>query len=143
MPLKRPRTQQLQKESVLAVETIVNEMNCEFRTHTPDNAGIDGEIDLVKGLEFQGKIIKTQVKAGTSYITADRKDYVRIKVEKKYVELWNGMNTPVILFFYYPDTKTVYWKSVKDYLKSDPATLKRDTKSVIFPFDKSRETSSS
>ncbi len=55
MPLKRPRTQQLQKESVLAVEGIINEMNCEFRIHIPDNAGIDGEIDLVKALHFRVK----------------------------------------------------------------------------------------
>ena len=139
MPLKRPKTQKLQKESILAVDGIVNEMNCEFRTHSPDNAGIDGEIDLVKALAFQGKILRTQVKAGTSYITAEREDYVRVKVESKYVELWKDMNTPVILFFYHPDTKLVYWKSVQDYLKCDPQLLKKDTKSVIFPFDKARD----
>lgn len=139
MPLKRPKTQKLQKESIIAVDSIVNEMNCEFRVHNPDNAGIDGEIDLVNALSFQGKILKTQVKAGNSYITAEREEYVRIKVERKYVELWKEMNVPVILFFYHPDTKTVYWKSVKDYLKCDPQVLKKDTKSVIFPFDKARD----
>jgi hypothetical protein len=36
MPLKRPRTQKLQKENILAVDGIVNEMNCEFRMHNPD-----------------------------------------------------------------------------------------------------------
>ena len=136
MPLKRLETQKLQKESILAVDGIVNAMNCEFRTHFPDNAGIDGEIDLVMALAFQGKILRTQIKAGTSYITADREDYVRVKIERKYVELWKDMNTPVILFFYHPDTKLVYWKSVQDYLKCDPQLLKKNTKSVIFPFDK-------
>jgi len=87
MPLKRPRTQKLQKESILAVDGIVNEMNCEFRMHNSDNAGIDGEIDIVRALAFQGKILRTQIKASTSYITAEREDYVRIKVERKYVEL--------------------------------------------------------
>ena len=44
-------------------------MNCEFRRHEPDNAGLDGEIDLVKALAFEGKILKTQIKAGRSYIS--------------------------------------------------------------------------
>jgi hypothetical protein len=46
MALKRPPTQKLQQDSLLAVATVVNEMNCEFRRLEPDNAGIDGEIDL-------------------------------------------------------------------------------------------------
>lgn len=139
MSLKRPPTQQLQKESLLAVETVVNRMNCEFRRHEPDNAGIDGEIDLVKALKFEGKLLKTQVKAGTSYISADNEHYVRVKVERKYVELWNSMNVPVILLFYYPETKIIYWKAVKEYLKCDPSLLKKTTQNVIFPFDKARD----
>src|SRR5437016_2154766 len=139
MVLKRPQAQQLQKESILAVETVVNEMNCEFRRHESDNAGIDGEIDLVKALAFEGKLLKTQIKAGRSYISSEKQDHVRIKVERKYVELWSVMNVPVILLFYHPVSKALYWKSVQDYLKCDPGVLKRQTKSVIFPFDKARD----
>jgi hypothetical protein len=56
--LKRLTTQQLQTESFLNVQTIVNSLNCEFRKNDPDNAGLDGEIELVKQGMFQGKIIK-------------------------------------------------------------------------------------
>jgi hypothetical protein len=114
-------------------------MNCEFRRLEPDNAGIDGEIDLVKASAFEGKTLKTQIKAGRSYISSEKQDHVRVKVERKYVELWSVMNVPVILLFYHPDTKAIYWKSVQDYLKCDPGTLKKDTKSVVFPFDKARD----
>ena len=139
MTLKRPPTQQLQKESFIAVETIVNQMNCELRRHEPDNAGIDGEIDLVKALKFEGKLLKTQVKAGSSYITAENENYVRVKVERKYVELWNVMNVPVLLLFYHPETKIIYWKAVKEYLKCEPSLLRKTTQNVIFPFDKLRD----
>ena len=139
MSLKRPATQKLQVESILAIKTIVNEMNCEYRTFDPDNAGIDGEIDLVKDGNFEGKTLKAQVKAGKSYISSERQDLVRVKVEKKYAEYWESMEIPVILLFYHPDTKAVYWKSVQDYLRLDPNILKKKSKNAIFPFDKARD----
>jgi hypothetical protein len=139
MAVKRPPTQQLQKESFIAVDSVCNQMNCEFRRHEPDNAGIDGEIDLVKATAFEGKLVKTQVKAGSSYITAENENHVRVKVERRYVELWNVMNVPVVLIFYHPDTKVLYWKAVKPYLKCDPNVLKRPTQNVIFQFDKARD----
>jgi hypothetical protein len=139
MTLKRHPTQKLQKDSTLAIEFILNEMNCEFRTHTPDNAGIDGEIDLVKGGNFEGKLLKIQVKAGSSYISSENNDLLKLKVERKYVELWSVMNVPVILFFYHPDTKVIYWKSVQDYLRSEPKLLKKETESLLIPFDKIRD----
>jgi hypothetical protein len=114
-------------------------MNCEFRQFTPDNAGIDAEIDLVKNSDFEGRSLKTQVKAGKSYISSENKNHVKVKVEKKYVEFWQLMDRPVILLFYHPESKLIYWKSVQDYLKCDPKIVKSDTEMVIFPMDKERD----
>lgn len=139
MTLRRPRTQQLQVESFLAVQTVVNNMNCEFKRIEPDNSGIDAEIELVRNLIFQGQIVKAQIKAGHSYISSETKDHIRVKVEKKYVEHWQRMNVPVLLIFYNPDSKVLYWKSVKEYLKCDPKIIRRDKSLVIFPFDKKRD----
>lgn len=139
MALKRHPTQKLQVESILAITAIFNEMNCEFRTHTPDNAGIDGEIDLVKGGDFEGKLLKIQVKAGLSYISSENNDLVKVKVEKRYVEFWNTMNVPVILFFYHPDTQVIYWKSIQDYLIVESKLLSKTTEHLIIPFDKKRD----
>lgn len=139
MALRRPPTQKLQIESIIAVQSVVNDMNCEFRQLTPDNAGIDGEIDLVKDSTFEGKALKAQVKAGRSYISSENRDHVRVRVEKKYVEFWKKMDRPVILLFYHPDLKTVYWKSVQEYLKCDPKIIKADSDTVVFPMDKERD----
>ena len=85
--LKRPATQQLQTERFINVQSIVNSLNCEFRKTDPDNAGLDGEIELVKQGTFQGKIIKFQLKAGQSYISSQNKRAIKIKIEKKYLEI--------------------------------------------------------
>jgi hypothetical protein len=53
-------------------QSIVNNLNCEFRKTDPDNAGLDGEIDLVKQGVFQGEIIKYQLKAGHTYISSTK-----------------------------------------------------------------------
>lgn len=139
MTLKRPQTQKLQIESIVAITAIVNEMNCEFRRLEPDNAGIDGEIDLVKDGVFEGKSLKVQIKAGKSYITSEKQDAVRVWVEKDYVEFWAKMNVPVLILFYHPETKAIYWKSVQDYLKLDSNLLKKKSSHVVFPFDKARD----
>ena len=111
--LKRPLTQKLQKESFLAVECIVNKMNCEFRRLEPDNAGIDGEIELVRGLLFSGRFLKTQIKAGKGYISSENDDYVRVRVERRYVLQWAQMNLPVILFYYHPDPFSLSFPETK------------------------------
>jgi|GEM_PF-3571582 len=137
--LKRPVTQQLQTESFVAVQSIVNNLNCELRKTDPDNAGLDGEIDLVKQGVFQGKIIKFQLKAGHSYISSENKHYIKVKIEKKYIDLWAKGNFPVILFFYHPDTKLTYWKGIKEYLKINPNILRKTATTVNIPFDKRRD----
>lgn len=134
--LKRPTTQQLQTESFITVQSIVNSLNCEFRKTDPDNAGLDGEIELVKQGMFQGKIIKFQLKAGQSYISSQNKRAIKIKIEKKYLDIWANSNFPIILVFYHPDEKQAYWKGIKEYLKVDPNILKKASETVTIPFDR-------
>src|SRR3989304_2718701 len=103
--LKRPVTQQLQTESFVAVQSIVNNLNCEFRKTDPDNAGLDGEIDLVKQGVFQGKIIKYQLKAGHSYISSENTGYSLSPPESCLHEPRPPATVPLQFTFYHPDTK--------------------------------------
>lgn len=133
--LKRPVTTQLEEEGRLAVNEIVNRMNCQYRRHEPDNAGIDGEIELVENGVLTGKFLKCQVKAGRSYISSENRT-IKVKVEKKYLEQWSQMSLPVILFFYHPEIKQVFWKSIKDYLRGAPDLLRQQKDTILIPFDK-------
>ncbi len=139
MNLKRPDTQKLQTESFIAIRDVINQMNCEFRETVPDNAGLDGEIDLVKNQFFKGKLIKCQIKAGDSYISSETKSFIKVRLEKKYLDLWAESNFPVILFFYKPETKSIYWKAIKEYLKIEPSLCKKLSNTVTISFDKKRD----
>jgi hypothetical protein len=136
MPIKRPLNQQLQEQSFVALQSVINKMNCQFRRHEPDNAGIDGEIDLVTDGEFLGKLLKVQVKAGKSYITAETEDKLRIKVERRYVDLWLAMNIPVILVYFDSENSRLFWKDIKPYFKLEVNLLREDKQNIIIQFDK-------
>lgn len=140
MPLKRPLSQQLQEESFNAIHKIINDdMNCQFRSLTPDNSGIDCEIELVERGNMSAKLIKGQIKAGKSYIYSENERIIKVRLEKKYLDHWKAMNLPVILFFYHPDTKKTYWKSIKEYLIIEPKLLKKLSETIVIPFDKDRD----
>lgn len=139
MALKRLPTAQLEEESRLAVHAVVNEMNCQFRPLLPDTSGIDGEIELVHGVALTGRVLKCQIKAGPSYLSAETDDHFKVRVERKYLEHWASMDIPVVLLYYHPATRTLYWKSIQDYLKIDRSLLNRAQKSFSIPFDKTRD----
>lgn len=136
MALKRLPTQKLEEESKLAIRSIINQMNCQYRELSPDNSGIDGEIELTDQFNFTGKVLRCQIKAGSSYIARENSEVIKIRVEKRYVDHWNGMNFPVILFFYHPDSKQIYWKSIKNYLEIEKSLLKKETNRLLIPFNK-------
>jgi hypothetical protein len=114
-------------------------MNCQFRPLLPDNSGIDGEIELVRGLALTGKVLKCQIKAGPGYLSSETEDHLKVRLERRYLEHWVSMDTPVVLLYYHQATRTVYWKSIPDYLKINRNLLKLPQKSFSIPFDKSRD----
>jgi hypothetical protein len=137
--LKRLPTDQLEEESRLALHQLVNSANHQNVSYSRDNFGIDGEVRLVHGIEHTGKGFKYQLKAGSSYISSENNEVVRVKVERKYVLLWHKMREPVVLIFYHPDTRILYWKAIQPFLKIYPELLKKETDKVIVPLNKVRD----
>lgn len=137
--LLRDQKQELQTKSFLAINKIVNSCNCEFRRTEPDNAGIDAEIELTYNRTYIGKILKCQIKAGTSYISSENKERIVVKIEKKYLDLWNRMNIPVILFYFKNDSEPIYWKSIKDYILINKSILRKQSSTITIIFDKEKD----
>ncbi len=137
--LKRLPSDQLEEESKIALERFFNDANWKPASYTDDKFGIDGEIRVVRGIEITGKGFKYQLKAGKSYITKDTNEALRIRVERKYVETWLAMSEPVVLFFYHPITKSIYWKAVQQFFRIQSGLLKKLGESVVIPFDKKRD----
>lgn len=132
MSLIRPPTVKVEEEGVLAIKGLVNQMNCQYRDLQPDNAGIDGEIEIVENNRFTGKIIKCQIKAGKSYILRETKSTLKIRFEKKHIEQWLNLNVPIVVMFYHPSSKITYWKAVKEYFTSNVSQFTSESVPIIF-----------
>jgi Domain of unknown function (DUF4365) len=137
--LKRTPQDRLEDESVSAVHSLFNSHGWEFNRQARDKSGIDGEIEIVHGVERSGRFLKCQIKAGTSYVSSETEVNLKIRLERKYLEHWAKMTVPVLLFFYHPDTRSIYWKAIKEYLKLYPALLTHSAESCLVTFDKESE----
>ena len=137
--LKRLPQDQLEDESVNAVSSFLNANKWEFNRQIRDKSGIDGEIEIVRGIERTGRFLKCQIKAGTSYITSETETSLRIRVERRYLEHWGQMSAQVVLFFYHPDTRNIFWKAIKPYLALNPALLISAGETCVISFDKEQE----
>jgi hypothetical protein len=137
--LKRLPEDQLEDESLIAVANFFNSHSWEFNRQARDKSGIDAEIEIVHGIQRTGRLLKCQVKAGTSYISSEAEDRLRIRVERKYLEHWKKMSAPVLLFFYHPSSRAIYWKAIKEHLELYPGLLKQGTESCVIIFDKNQD----
>src|SRR6266700_5132143 len=139
MMLKRTPQDQLEDQSINAVASFFNENGWEFNRQARDKSGIDAEIEIIHGVERTGRFLKSQVKAGSSYISSETENLLKIRVERKYLEHWEKMTAPVVLFFYHPDTGQIFWKAVKEHLALCPSILKGATETSVIPFDKEQQ----
>jgi hypothetical protein len=137
--LKRTEQDNLEDQSVTAVHTFFNSNGWEFNRQARDKSGIDGEVEIVHGVERSGRFLKCQVKAGKSYISSETETTLKIRLERKYLEHWAKMNVPVLLFFYHPATHLLFWKAIKEYLAIYPALLTHSSESCVIAFDKELE----
>jgi len=92
--LKRLPQDQVEDESIAAVTKFFNANKWEFNRQSRDKTGIDGEIEIVHGIERTGRFLKCQVKAGKSYISPESETQLRIRLERKYLEHWQKMSVP-------------------------------------------------
>src|SRR5436305_530347 len=134
--LKRLPQDRLEDESVSAVANFFNSNGWEFNRQSRDKSGIDGEVEIIHGIERSGRLLKCQVKAGTSYITSESEESLRIRVERKYLDHWSQMSAPVLLLFYHPTTRLIFWKAIKEHLQFYPSLLKHSSETCVIVFDK-------
>ncbi len=137
--LKRLPGDQLEEESLNALATFFNSRSWEFNRQVRDKSGIDGEVEIIHGIERTGRSLKCQVKAGLSYVSSETEAHIRLRVERKYLEHWERMTAPVLLFFYHPTTRTFFWKAIKEYLDQYPNLLKHGTETCGIIFDKEQD----
>jgi hypothetical protein len=108
------------------ISAVVHEMKNIWREMTKDDFGLDGEIEVVspkpdgKGFETTGGIVKVQAKAGESYIRFDTEASFTTPVDQNDLKYWNGCTFPVLFIVYHPRDDKLYFKEVKEYIRSTP-----------------------
>ncbi len=110
--------------------------DCVWRPTPNDDVGLDGEIELGKGGAASAKLVKVQVKSGSSYIrnpTGTSFDFYASSQDLRY---WNDANVPVILVVYDPAKGEGCWKPIQQYLKENPGPL---TKGRLIPFSRRKD----
>lgn len=125
---------------LIFVQQIAHAIRAIWRATPNDDYGLDGELELTRGGEVTGFIIKAQVKSGRSYFhnkTAAGFDY---HVPASDANYWARVTFPVILVIYDPETNSGYWVDVKAHLKNrlesaSPVTIRLSRRSALLSAD--------
>lgn len=108
-----------EREGILAVERIVNQMSCIWRETPNKDVGIDGQIEYVdEDGNTTGHVIAVQVKSGKSFIH-EKDGHIIFYPEHKHLQYWENYALPVILLIYDPENNIAYWKDIRRKLRSE------------------------
>jgi Domain of unknown function (DUF4365) len=130
-PKRKPANQ-----GVAYVQGIVDEMDCVWRPTPNDDVGLDGEIELGKDGAATARLLKVQVKSGSSYIRNPTGTSFEFFASSNDLGYWSAANLPVILVVYDPEKREGYWKPIQQYLKEHPGPL---TKGRRIPFSRRKD----
>jgi hypothetical protein len=109
-----------EKNGLIYVMRVVNEMECIWRPTPNDDTGFDGEIELAHDGNVSGRILKVQVKSGPSYFVNRVGTSFEFAASEADVQYWLGANVPVALVLFDPAKGEGYWKAMKPYLSKNP-----------------------
>src|SRR5215470_12663755 len=84
-----------EKNGLIHVMRIVNEMECIWRPTPNDDTGFDGEIELAHDGTVSGRILKVQVKSGLSYFVNRIGTSFEFSARESDVNYWTATNVPV------------------------------------------------
>lgn len=102
------------KSGINALRTLVESKGSFFREiNRQDDIGFDANIEFCKKLLPTGIEIKIQIKSGTSYFN---KTGSFIKSDHEHFEYWKNFIIPAFGITYNPETKTLYWVNITEYL---------------------------
>jgi hypothetical protein len=107
-------------QGIMFVQRTVDDMDCVWRPTPNDDVGIDGEIELGQLGAATGRLIKVQVKTGTSYIANPKGQRFDFLAKPDDLEYWKNANIPVILVVFDPEAEEGYWKPVQKYVAENP-----------------------
>lgn len=85
-----------------------------FREQFIHDFGIDAHVEILDAAVSYptGKLLALQIKSGKSFFEEAGPSSFIFRPEKKHVEYWLNHTMPVLVLFYHPDEKAMYWQQV-------------------------------
>jgi hypothetical protein len=104
------------KIGVTKIRLIIEQSNCLFhKIETENDLGNDAFIEFIENEESKCICIASQIKSGKSYINIKTGDPF-FNTDKNHLEYWNNLNLPVAGFIYDPNSDSIYWNDIKEYI---------------------------
>lgn len=102
------------------VRAIVENAGCIFtKIDQEDDLGIDAIVELVVGEVPANRSFAVQIKSGTSYYDAEKKECIfPVGCHRLY---WLHHPLPVLAIVHVPSIRTAFWFDLKSFLRADPA----------------------
>ena len=123
---------QTERQGINFVSAVCEEMRYIWRQTPNADVGIDGEIELVAGVQATGQIIKVQCKAGKSYLANEKANQFDFYADANQLEYWKGATNPIILVVYDPGKQLGYWVDVKRYIDKNPEIISERPHKIVF-----------
>lgn len=110
----RPRQYSpVERQGVNAVERIILGFHWIFREHPTSDFGIDAEIEICNDGIPSGRLIKVQIKAGTSWFREQDSQGIVFRDSHTHFDYWINHSLPVILTLYHPEADKVWWSYIE------------------------------
>ncbi|MVN89229.1 DUF4365 domain-containing protein [Deinococcus sp. HMF7620] len=120
---KRPRAHQLEQESIVALQSILNHHNWLFEQFDNDY-GIDGRIEIFQGDHATGKICLAQLKATDEQ---DLDKALRLAVPLETIRYWIDIDIPVCIIRYVAANQTLYYRWIRNFAEIWEAESEQQT----------------
>ncbi|MFM1701229.1 DUF4365 domain-containing protein [Aeromonas salmonicida] len=118
-----------EREGVMVVERVVNQMRCIWRETPSADVGIDGQIEYVDlNGNCTGHVVAVQVKSGASYIKKVEGG-ISFTPTERHASYWERFPLPVLVVIHDPATGNSYWADVRRHLRSD----QNKNKTIVIP----------
>ncbi len=124
------RYSSIEREGVNAVESVFIKFGWIFREQPIVDVGIDAQVEVCENGKPSGQLIALQIKSGESWFQEKSDTGFIYRGSVAHLEYWKKHSLPVIIVFYSPASKQIYWQVVQEkYIKATGKGWK-----IVLPF---------
>lgn len=101
------------RRGVAEANALFTEFGWVFRERPILDYGIDADVEQVINSEPTSKHIALQIKSGDSYCKENKNGRIVFSFDEWHYKYWLDSDRPVVILFYDPNNKQIYWEQVR------------------------------